>query len=123
MLTNLRRYAGVFHDDTGFVITMELVLIVTIVVLGTLVALTAVRDAVVAELTDVARSVQEVNQSYRYSTVGRKKTARADGSDYLDARDPGQPRRRSPNGVGRPRHSWRHRDNCVQFSGPADEQR
>ena len=50
----------IWNDENGFIITMELVLIATITVLGLIVGLTAVRDALVAELADVAEAVSEM---------------------------------------------------------------
>lgn len=43
-----------WNDDRGFVVSSELVLIATVVVIGLLTGLAAVRDAVISELSDVA---------------------------------------------------------------------
>ncbi|OYP37697.1 Flp family type IVb pilin [Rhodopirellula sp. MGV] len=60
-----RRLVALWQDDRGFVISIELILIVTILVIGLIAGLTALRDAVVSELTDVARGVQQLHQSYQ----------------------------------------------------------
>ncbi|MFK7769862.1 MAG: hypothetical protein AB8B55_21820 [Mariniblastus sp.] len=54
-------FATLWKDDSGFIITMEIILIATITVLGLIVGLTAVRDALVAELSDVAEAIEESN--------------------------------------------------------------
>jgi hypothetical protein len=70
--------AGVFtkllNDDNGFVVSAELVLVLTIAVLGMVVGLTAVRDSVTHELNDLAHAFGAVNQSYNVTGLqkGRK---------------------------------------------------
>ena len=95
-------------DDQGFVVTVELILITTIVVLGLITGLSAVRDAVVSELSDVATSVQELNQSYSYNGVtgGDEES----GSEFVDREDWAGPP--GPGGGV---------DACIQFYGVADE--
>jgi hypothetical protein len=61
MLPTFQKLAG---DEAGFIISAELVLITTIVVLGMVVGLTAVRDAVTNELNDVAHAFGAVSQTY-----------------------------------------------------------
>ncbi|MCL4200857.1 MAG: hypothetical protein KJ000_00080 [Pirellulaceae bacterium] len=58
-----------WKDDAGFVITTELLLIVTILVIGLIVGMVAVRDAVVQELGDVAAAIGALDQSYQYNGV------------------------------------------------------
>ncbi|MCA9055640.1 MAG: hypothetical protein KDA75_17485 [Planctomycetaceae bacterium] len=58
---------GFVCDERGFVVSTELVLIATVCVLGLITALTCVRDAVNAELNDVAGAIGSLNQSYRFS--------------------------------------------------------
>ena len=52
------------RDEAGFVISAELVLVLTIGVLSTVVGLTAVRDAVTHEMNDIAHSIGAVSQTY-----------------------------------------------------------
>ncbi len=56
-------------DEGGFVVSTELVLIGTTLVIGMIVGLTEVRNQVVQELADLAIAIGNVNQSYNYSTV------------------------------------------------------
>ncbi len=56
-------------DEAGFIVSSELVLIATIVVIGLIAGLAAVRDAVVGELADVGAAIGEVNQSYSFGAI------------------------------------------------------
>lgn len=60
-------WKALWHDEAGFVISAELVLISTVAVLGLVVGLTCVRDAVVGEMKDVADAFRSVRQDYSYS--------------------------------------------------------
>lgn len=83
-----------WNDQTGFVISAELVLISTILVLGLIVGLTSVQSAVVGELNDVGAAIGSLNQSYSYSGFASRKAsgecgikAFTAGSAYQDLRD------------------------------------
>jgi len=93
-------------DERGFIVSIELILIATIAILGLIVGLTAVRDAVVSELSDVAGAIQDLNQCYSFfGVVGH--SGSTCGSDYvdMDAEDVAAAA-----------------DNCITFDGePADE--
>lgn len=98
------------REDDGFVVTIELILITTIVVLGLIAGLAVVRDAIVAELSDVAGSIQELNQSYRYSAAtgpagGSAGSGFADRHDWCDA-------------AGDPPGAF---NSCIQVYGTAQE--
>ena len=58
-----------WNDEAGFVVSAELVLIATVLVIGMLVGLVTIRDQVVQELADVADAFSEVDQSYSFSGV------------------------------------------------------
>ena len=66
-------------DEHGFVVSAELALVLTIAVLGMVVGLTAVRDAVTHELNDLAHAFGAVSQSYK---VGGLKKGRDYGSAH-----------------------------------------
>ena len=100
-----------WNDDAGFIVSIELILIATIAVIGLIAGLTSIRDGVVSELSDVAGSVQDLNQSYTFNGVVGHSASTA-GSGFTDATDfcddaediAGQA------------------DNCITFDGaPADE--
>lgn len=55
------------NDEAGFIISAELVLVATILVIGLVVGLSEIQHAVVSELNDVADAVGQLNQSYSFS--------------------------------------------------------
>ena len=58
-----------WSDEAGFIVSAELVLIATILVLGMIVGLVSVRDQVVQELGDIALAIGFINQSYSFSGI------------------------------------------------------
>jgi hypothetical protein len=81
-----RCFSLFLSDDRGFVVSAELVLIATVAVIGLLVGLSAVRDAAVSELSDVAGAVQDANQSFSLDgVVGHN--ANTAGFDFIDDLD------------------------------------
>ncbi|QDT41468.1 hypothetical protein Pan241w_15290 [Gimesia alba] len=56
-----------WNDENGFVISAELVIILTVAVLAMIVGLSYVQSAVVSEFSDVAGAISSLNQSYAYS--------------------------------------------------------
>lgn len=55
---------ALLHDETGFIVSAELVLIATITVIGVIVGLAEVQNAVVNELNDIGDAIGSLNQSY-----------------------------------------------------------
>jgi Flp pilus assembly pilin Flp len=51
-----------YADDRGFIVSVELILIVTIVVIGMIAGLTVLRDAIISELEDVSQAVMAIDQ-------------------------------------------------------------
>ena len=91
MLNLIKRFS---KDDHGFVVSSELVLILTIGVIGMIVGLDSVQNAVVEELADIAAAVGSMNQSYTYSgftvTGGGGASAiplKTMGSSFTDSTD------------------------------------
>jgi len=96
----------IWNDEQGFVVSSELVLIATVVVIGLLTGLAAVRDALISELSDVAGAIQDINESYSIDgVVGHNANTAGfnflDGTDECDSND-------DPAGVV---------DNCITFDG------
>ena len=58
-----------WNDETGAIVSAEIMLIGTILVIGVIVGLKSLRDAVTTELADLAQAFANVNQSYSYSGV------------------------------------------------------
>jgi len=72
----------------GFVLTAELVLIVTILVLGAIVGMVSMRDALNAEMEDVAEAVGSLDQGYQFQgIVNDHLTATIAGSSFTDEID------------------------------------
>lgn len=80
-------------DESGFIISAELVLVATLVVIGMVVGLAEVQHSVVAELNDVADAIGNLNQSYcfsgfsKFGQFGGGVKAYTRGSIFLDAID------------------------------------
>jgi hypothetical protein len=58
-----------WNDQGGFILSTEAMILWTIVVLGMVTGLVAVRDAAVLELTEVANAIVTFDQSYGYQGV------------------------------------------------------
>src|SRR4051812_5355179 len=56
-----------WNDDCGALIATEWVFVATILVLGAITGLVAVRQAVISELTEFANAVMALNQSYSFT--------------------------------------------------------
>lgn len=65
------------NDEAGFIVSAELVLIATILVLGLIVGLSQVQYAVVEELNDVAHAIGALNQTYYYTGFSATKSTGA----------------------------------------------
>jgi len=76
-----------WNDDAGFVVSAELVLVATIVVLAMVVGLSEVAISINHELEDVACAFGAVNQSYQYLGIQGHNGYNTDGSSYLDKID------------------------------------
>jgi len=80
------------HDEHGFIISAELILVATVLVLGMLVGLSQVQNAVVSELNDVAHAIGALNQTYYFSGFHARKwfgwtKSRTTGSAFYDLVD------------------------------------
>ncbi len=84
------------NDEAGFIVSAELVLISTLLVIGLIVGLTSVQQAIVSELNDVGNAIGSLNQSYMFTGVsigqsgnrGRGgATASTSGSYFIDHTD------------------------------------
>ncbi len=61
------------NDETGFVVSAELTLIVTLVFTSVAVGIAVVRDAMVTELNDVSEMIGVVSQSYNVTGLRKPK--------------------------------------------------
>ena len=94
-------------DDRGAVLSIETLLVASVIVIGGVVMIAAMRDSLTSELSDVAGSVQDVNLSFTYNgaTSASSSVAGSSYSDQLDVND-------SPGDVAGAA------DNCITFDVP-----
>ena len=81
-----------WHDESGVILSAELVLVCTILVLGLLVGMVELQCAIVGELSDLSSAFGNLNQSYNQSGFGSSKgagqfSARTYGAAYTDRAD------------------------------------
>ena len=86
----MNMFSRLWMDEAGFVVSSELVLVATLLVLGMIVGLSEVRNAVVQELTDLGQTFGTINQSYSFSGVtghvsSTAGSLRVDLLDFCDA--------------------------------------
>ena len=62
-----------WQDESGFVVSAELVLIATILILGLIVGLSSIQHAIVSELNDIGDATGNANQSYWYTGFSKEK--------------------------------------------------
>lgn len=62
----LQHAKRLWQNEDGFIVSAELVLIATILVLALVVGLTAVRNSLTAELIDVANAFGSINHSHSH---------------------------------------------------------
>lgn len=79
-------------DESGVILSAELVLVCTILVLGLLVGMVELQCAIVGELSDLSSAFGNLNQSYSHSGFGSSKganqfSARTYGAAYADRAD------------------------------------
>ena len=100
-----------WNDQQGFIVSIELILLSTILIIGLITGMTALRDAVVSELSDVGGAIQDLNQSYEFMGVAGH-SSRTQGSNFIDARDH----------CDDPEDPFGSADNCISFAiVPLDE--
>lgn len=84
---------SLWNDEAGVILSAELVLIGTILVLGMIVGLVELQCSIVAELSDLSSAFGNLNQSYETSGFGSTKgagagfKARTFGAAYTDRAD------------------------------------
>lgn len=84
-----------WNDESGVIISAELVLVLTIAVLAMIVGLSEVAVAVNTELNDISNAIGALDQSYSYTHFTSTKAAGAisnikssyAGSRFIDATD------------------------------------
>jgi hypothetical protein len=83
----MRVFLRLWTEEAGFVISSELVLVATILVIGLIVGMTSLRNQVVQELADVGAAIGNISQGYEYFGVSKQSVGDTDGSGWDDKRD------------------------------------
>lgn len=80
-------FSQLIHDEAGFIVSAELVLVATIAVLSMVVGLSEVANAINQELNDVANAFGAINQSFSYQGMQGCNGNNSAGSSYNDCVD------------------------------------
>ncbi len=88
----IRTYQRLWREETGALISAELIIIFTILIIGILVGVKSIRDAIVTELADVAQAISNFDQSYFFGGVSGHHAATGGGTfedkpDFCDQKD------------------------------------
>lgn len=91
-----RLTTGLWTDENGFILSAELVLISTLLVVGLVAGLACLRASLIGELEDVAGAIGSLNQSYWYKGFSSHATGNwcyvksaTAGSRFVDRADGG----------------------------------
>jgi len=85
-------FTALLADESGFIISAELVLVGTLLVIGLVVGMVEIQNSLNAELNDVADAIGSLNQSYTFSGMSSQKKnggfkGKIAGSSFNDTRD------------------------------------
>ena len=87
----MRMLRQLWNDEAGFIISSELVLVATILVIGVLIGMVSLRNQVIQEVVDVGQAIGSISQSYAYAAAEGKCQgavfAWVDGCGYRDKVD------------------------------------
>ena len=87
----MKLFRKLWKDEKGFIVSAELVLVATMLVIGMIVGLTVLRNQVVQELADLGAALGMISQGYEYTGVMKSDDttvfAVTDGSGWDDLID------------------------------------
>ena len=63
----MKTVARLWNEETGAILSAEVMLVASILVIGVIAGLASLRDSVTTELADLAQALANVNQSYSFS--------------------------------------------------------
>src|SRR5204862_4781502 len=75
-----------WKEETGAIVSAEIMLVASILVIGVIVGLKSVRDSVVTELADVAQAIGNIDQTFSFSATSGHHAFTA-GSSFHDTLD------------------------------------
>ena len=76
-----------WNDEAGFVVTVEMILVATVLVIGLVTGLGLLRDAVTAELVDTAQAFGSINQSWTVGAMDDQVNHGSAGMSFTDVAD------------------------------------
>jgi Flp pilus assembly pilin Flp len=76
-------FARLWRDDDGALIAIEFLFVATILIIGIIVGLAGLRDAVVVELTELGNAILALNQGFQFSGLSGC-CAQTEGSQAID---------------------------------------
>ncbi len=82
----MKTLKALWSDESGAIVSTEIVLVITILGIGMIVGLTTLRNDVVTELADTAQAISNIDQSYSYAGIIGHESFTA-GSQYQDRND------------------------------------
>ena len=82
----MKTMSRLWNEDVGAIISAEIMLVASILVIGMVVGLTSLRDSVVTELADVGQALAQVNQSYSFGTI-QGHHSYSNGGAFVDLED------------------------------------
>lgn len=63
----MRTLSSLWNDEAGFIVSAELVLLSSLLVIGLITGIGAVQESVIGEYEDVAGAIRSLDQSYAYN--------------------------------------------------------
>ena len=82
-------FRRLWNEEAGFIVSAELVLVATILVIGMIVGLVSVRNQVVQELVDVGQAIGNLSQSYGYGGINKLSMACQENACQSPGFEPG----------------------------------
>ncbi len=83
----MRMLRSLWDDERGFIVSAELVLIATILVIGLIVGMVSLRNQVVQELVDVGQAIGSLSQSFCFAGTAKPCVGWTDGTCHIDLVD------------------------------------
>ena len=86
-----RCWSELWRDESGVVLSSEVVLLGTVLGIGAVAGLAQLRDTVVAELDDLSQTLADLNQSYSMSALQgcSARTAGSRSGDFAEEQEAG----------------------------------
>lgn len=82
----MRLLQRLWHDEAGFVLTTEMTMVASVLVIGLTAGAVTIRDQLVQELADVSMAISSFNQSFSYAGVTACNASSA-GTNFIDGND------------------------------------